>query len=141
MMPEEPTTPDLVELRRWVEADSYDEFAAFIERYYAADAVWDMGEVGLGPFEGLPAILSALKDYWTVWEEHHHYLEDVVDLGHGVVYIVVREYGRMKGSDSHIEGRNAWVNVWDDGKVVRNTRYTDIDEAHADAERLAGERG
>jgi ketosteroid isomerase-like protein len=132
--------PDLEETRRWVEADSYDEFAAFIERYYAPDAVWDMGE-GLGPFEGLAAILAALRDYWTIWEEHHHYLEDVVDLGHGVVYIVVREYGRMKGSDSHIQRRNAWVNVWDDGKVLRNTRYADIDQARAAAERLALERG
>ena len=140
-MTEQPTTPDLAEIRRWAEADSYEEFAAFIERYYAADAVWDMGEVGLGPFEGLAAILAFLKEYWSMWEEHHHYLEDTVYLGHGVGYAVIREDGRMKGSDAPVEARNAWVSIWDHGKVVRNTLYTDVDQARAAAERLAQERG
>jgi len=140
-MTEQPTTPDLAEIRRWAEADSYEEFAAFIERYYAADAVWDMGDVGLGPFGGLAAILVFLKEYWSMWEEHHHYLEDTVYLGHGVGYAVIREDGRMKGSDAPVEARNAWVSIWDHGKVVRNTLYTDVDQARAAAERLAQERG
>jgi ketosteroid isomerase-like protein len=140
-MTEESTTPDLEESRSAVEADSYDQFAAFIERHWAADAVLDMGDVGLGPFEHLAAILAFLKDYWLMWEEHHHYVEDIVDLGHGVGYMVVREDGRMKGSDAPVEGRNAWVSISENGKVVRNTLYTDIDEARAAAERLAEERG
>jgi hypothetical protein len=140
-MPEESTTPDLEEIRSWVEAGSYNEFAAFIERYYAADALLDMGDVGLGPCEGLPATLGFLKEYWSMWEEHHHHLEDAVDLGHAVWYVVIREDGRMKGADAPVRARGAWVSVWDDGKIVRNTGYTDLDDARAAAERLAEERG
>ena len=140
-MPQEPTTPDPEETRRAIEADSYDEFAAFIERNYAPDAVWDLGNVGLGPFEGLAAILAFVKEYWSMWEEHHHYAEEVADLGHGVGYAVVREDGRMKGSDAPVEARGAWVSISDGDKVVRLTSYTDIDQARAAAERLAEERG
>ena len=35
----------------------------------------------------------------------------------------------------------AAVGIWVDGKNVRTTNYTDIDEARAAAERLAEERG
>jgi ketosteroid isomerase-like protein len=140
-MPEEPTTPDLEEIRCAVEADSYDEFAAFVERYYAADAVLDnMGDAGLGPVEGLAAILAFLKEYWLMWEEHHHYVDDMVDLGHGVVYAIIREDGRMKGSDAVVEARNPWVFTWEGGRIVRTTMFPDIDEARAAAERLAEER-
>jgi hypothetical protein len=54
-VPEEPTMPDLEEIRGAIEADSYDEFAAFVERYYAADAVLDLANGGLGPFQGVTA--------------------------------------------------------------------------------------
>jgi ketosteroid isomerase-like protein len=89
----------------------------------------------------LAAILAFPKEYRSTWEEHHHYLEDGVDLGHGVGYVVLREYGRMRGGEAQVEARGAWVSIWDDGKVVRNTMYTDIDEARTAAERLAEERG
>jgi ketosteroid isomerase-like protein len=134
---EESTTPDVEEIRSWVEADNYDEFAAFMEQHYAADAVWDLGNVGLGTYEGLATILAFLQDYWSTWEDHHHYVEDIVDLGHGVGYMVLREVGRMKGSDARVRARAAWITIWEDGKVVRNTAYADVDEARADAERLA----
>jgi ketosteroid isomerase-like protein len=75
------------------------------------------------------AILAFLKEYWTMWEEHQHYVEDIVDLSHGVGYTVVHEDGRMKGSDAEVEARNAWVTIWDDGRVVRSTAYIDIAEA------------
>jgi hypothetical protein len=133
------TPPDLSETRLWVEAASFDEFAAFVERYYAADAVLDLGNVG--SFEGLAAILAFFKEYWSTWAEHHHYLDDMADLGHGVGYLVIREDGRLKGSDALVEASNGWVNTWDDGKVVRATLYPDIDEGRAAAEQLAKERG
>jgi hypothetical protein len=89
----------------------------------------------------LAAIVAFLKEYWSMWEEHHHYTEDIVDLDHGVACAVVREDRRMQGGEAHVEARNARVTIWDDGKVVRQTLYTDVDEARADAERLAEERG
>jgi hypothetical protein len=36
--------------------------------------------------------------------------------------------------------RGGWVAVWRDGLIERNTVYEDLDQARADAERLAVER-
>jgi ketosteroid isomerase-like protein len=140
-MPEESTTPDLIELtRQWIETDSYDEWAAFAEQWCAPDVVLDAAQAGLGPYEGLAAVLAFLKEYWLTWEDHHHYAETVLDLGHGVVYSVIREHGRMTGSDAYVESTNAWVFLWVEGRAMRCTSYKDFDQARAAAERLADER-
>ena|SRR5947208_2072357 len=141
-MTKESTTPDLVELgRAWIEADSYDEWLALAEGFLAPDIVWDLGGA-LGSIKGKAAILDFVKEYWATWEDHHHYAEEVLDLGHGVMFWIVREHGRLKGSDAYVETRNAWLSlVGVDGRVVRSTTYKDIDEARAAAERLAQERG
>ena len=47
----------------------------------------------------------------------------------------------ITGSDAYVESRNAWVILWVERRVVRATRYKDIDEARAAAERLAESRG
>jgi hypothetical protein len=52
-----------------------------------------------------------------MWEEHHHYAGEIVDPGPGVQHAVVREDRRMKDGDAQVEARNAWVTIWDDGKV------------------------
>jgi ketosteroid isomerase-like protein len=43
----------------------------------APNVVWEMGEVGLGPFEGVDAIREFLLEWWSLWEEHHHEVEEV----------------------------------------------------------------
>jgi ketosteroid isomerase-like protein len=139
-MPEEPTTPDLLELsRRAVEADSFDEWAMLAEQVYAPNAVWDVGMVG--SLEGFAAIRAFVRDYWLMWDDHHHYVEENVDLGHGVFCMAIREHGRMKGSDADLEAKWASVSLVVEGRVVRQTTYSDLDEARAAAERLAQERG
>jgi hypothetical protein len=142
-MTDEFTTPDLVELTRLryeiMDRDlGFDAIAAF----YLPDAVMDLSHSGGGRHEGVDAIGAALIDYWGTWEEHHHYVEEILDLGHGVVFSSLREDGRVRGSDSFVEGRSAWVTEWVDGKVARATGYgADIDEARAAAERLAESSG
>jgi hypothetical protein len=41
----------------------------------------------LGSIEGKAAILAFVEEYWTTWEDHHHYAEEVLDLGHGVMFL------------------------------------------------------
>ncbi len=141
-MADEAVTPDLVELTRLryeiMDRDlSFDAIAAF----YLPDAVMDLSHSGGGRHEGVDAIGAALIDYWRTWEEHHHYVEEILDLGHGVVFSSLREDGRVRGSDSFVEGRSAWVTEWVDGKVARTTGYAgDTYKARAAAERLAEER-
>jgi ketosteroid isomerase-like protein len=104
----------------------------------APNAVWVMDEVGLGPFEGVEAIREFLLEWWSLWQEHNHHVEEVVILSDDVGYVVIREDGRMKNSDSVVEARVAHVIEGIDGQVVRDTTYVDVDAARAHAERLAG---
>jgi ketosteroid isomerase-like protein len=140
-MSEESTTPDLVELaRRMIEADTYDEWAMLAEQVFAPTAVWDVGGM-IGALEGRAAILAFVRDYWLMWDDHHHHVEQIVDLGHGVIRGVIREHGRIKGSDADVEARWVLVSLVVSDRVARSTTYTDVDEGRAAAERLAEERG
>jgi hypothetical protein len=137
---DESTTPDLLELnRRMIEADTFDEFAMFAEQFFAPTAVWQT-HAG-NTMKGRGAIVAFVRDYWSMWDDHHHYVEENVDLGHGVIRGVVREHGRMKGSDAYVEARWAFVGLLIEGPCVRFAGYSDLDEGRAAAERLAQERG
>ena len=76
-----------------------------------------------------------------MYEELEFGLEEVRDLGKGVVFAVVIQNGRPVGSAGHVRQREGWVFVWVGGLIARLTIYADIDEARAAAERLAEERG
>ena len=67
--------------------------------------------------------------------------EEIRDLGNAVTFAVIRQHGRVVGTSGSVQLRYASVINWSDGLIVRNTTYTDIDEARAAAERLAAERG
>jgi ketosteroid isomerase-like protein len=140
-MAEESTTPDLVELsRRVFEAGKRHDIDA-VMGFYAPNAVWDLSNVGFGTFEGVAAIRSFVEDWWGTWGDHLIELEEIVDLGHGVVFSSLREDGRLVDSDSHVEQRTRWVFLWMEDVIERVMVYLDIDEARAAAERLAESRG
>jgi hypothetical protein len=139
---EEPTTPDLVELTRgYYEIMDRDWDLDAVMRFWASDAVFDMNTAGLGTYEGAAAIRELIADWWATWEEHHHYIEEIRDVGRGVVLLGLREDGRLVGSDAWVEQRRGRVIVWVRGKIVRSVAYADFDEARAAAEGLAEERG
>jgi ketosteroid isomerase-like protein len=140
-MPEESTTPDLVELTRrvWATSNVHDLDATI--GFVAADGVLDLSDAGMGIFEGPAAIGSFIEDWWGTWEDHLIEVEEILDLGHGIVVVCVREDGRLAGSDGHVEQRRGWVFLWVDGLIGRQKGYLDVDEARAAAERLAEERG
>ncbi len=140
-MPEESTTPDLVELtRRAVNpGNSRDLDAA--PSFYAPDAVLDASSVGLGTFEGLAAIRGFFEDWIRSYAEFEIEPEKIHDLGNGVIFTVVRQSGRLVGGTGRVHVRYATVLVWADSAIVQCANYTDINEARAAAERLAEERG
>jgi len=108
--------------------------------FFAADAVMDMADLGIGTFAGAAAIRSFVEDWWETWGDHLIELEELVDLGHGVVFSRIREDGRLVGSDGHVEQRRGWVLVWVQGVIERYAIYLDIDAARVAAVRLAEER-
>ena len=139
-MSEESTTPDLAELvRRYVEAAGSGDLDAMMS-FYASDAVWDLAAAGLGTHEGSAAIRGFLEDWSASFEDLEVELEDVVDLGNGVVLVVNRLKGRPAGSTGDVQLQQAWIQAWRETLVVRQTSYLDIDQARAAAERLAKER-
>src|SRR6266566_1105246 len=131
-MSRESTTPDLVELvRRLDEAANRADFDALMS-FYAPDAVVE--SVGLGTsFEGLTAIRGFWEDMTVAYEEFEWRPEEVLDLGYGVVFDVVRASGRPVGSTGRVELRVAVVAVWKEGLVVRATTNGDIEGARAAA--------
>ena len=138
-MSEESATPDLVELvRRQFEAGNRRDLDA-VTSSFAPDAVVDGRVVG-DHFEGRAAIRSFIEDWFGTYEELEFGLEEVRDLGYGIVFAVVVQNGRPAGSAGHVRQREGWVYVWVRGLIARLGTY-DVDEARAAAERLAQERG
>jgi ketosteroid isomerase-like protein len=140
-MAQEPTTPDLDELTRraFEVAKSHDLDA--IMSFFAPDAVWDLSDLGLEIFEGAAAIRRFLEEWFGTFEDHRADVEEIFDLGSGVVFSRVREEGRLVGSGGRVEQHRGWVVLWVRGEIVRGGVYLAPDEARAAAERLAEERG
>ena len=140
-MPTDSTTPEAFKsMRRTMMAFSRGDFDAQMS-VYAPNAVLDMSARGLGMFEGLTAIRGFWEDYYRSFEDLRFEIEEAVDLGHGVIFAIVRQDARPAGSGARVRTREAWVSAWDGGVFTRGSSYDDIDEARAAAERLAEERG
>jgi ketosteroid isomerase-like protein len=138
VMSEESTTPDLVELMgRAFEAANRRDLDA-VASSFAEAATFDGRALG-DHFQGRPAIRSFLEDWFGAYEELEFGLEEVRDLGNGVVFAVVVQNGRPAGSAGHLRQREGWVFVWVRGLIARLTT-SEVDEAHAAAELLAQER-
>ena len=136
-MPEE-TAPDLVALARGsIEAEGLDAAVSF----YAPDAVWDASPWGMGVFEGQAAVRGFFEDWSSSYADMEWRAEEIRDLGNGLTFAVILQKGRLVGSSRSVQLRYAAVAEWIDGLIVRNTTYSNIDEARAAAERLAESRG
>jgi len=110
-------------------------------RFYAHDAVWDGSSGGIGSFEGAAAIRGFLEDWHAAYEENEYHQEEAQDLGNGVLFAVATLGGRPAGSAGWVQERYGYTVTWADGMIARVVVRADIDEARADAERLAEERG
>jgi len=108
--------------------------------FYGPDAVWDASPWGMGVFEGQAALRGFFEDWSSSYSGLEWTAEEIRDLGNGVTFAVILQKGRVVGSTSSVQLRYAAVAEWRDGLIVRNTSYTDIDQARAGAERLAAGR-
>jgi ketosteroid isomerase-like protein len=139
-MPEESTTPDLVELtRRAFEAVNQRDIDALMS-VFAPDGVLD-GRAAGDLYEGRAAIRDFLDDWFGSFAELRMEVEELVVLDDGVLLAVVKQEGRPVGVDGQVHQREGWAIWWSaDGLLVRLTMHTDIAEARAAAERLAESR-
>src|ERR1700736_1645200 len=128
-MTEESTTHDLVELtRRRVDAADSGDIDAMTS-FLAQDAVWDSSPMGLEVYEGRAAIHSGLEDWWGAFDVSGAAAEEILDLGNEVTFAVVTLKGRPPGGSREVQLHYAAVSTWGQGVIVRETNYTDIDEA------------
>src|ERR1700730_12106440 len=138
MASEESTTPDLVErVRRQSEAANRRDIDAVMSSF-AVDAVFEGRALG-DIFEGQAAIRACVESWFGMSEELEYKLEEVHDLGNGVVFAVVFQEPRPAGIAGHVQQREGWVYVWV-GDLIARLTTSDIDEARATAKRLAEER-
>jgi ketosteroid isomerase-like protein len=139
-MSEETATPDLVALTQAMGA------AAGVEEtmaFFADDPVWDGSPLGLEIYRGRDAIRRSLKEWVEIYDDIDDEDEDIVEIGHGVVFSATRLSGRSRAgaAGGQISGCYGFVYTWIDGKIAHVTVYPDIGEARVAAERLANERG
>ena len=140
-MSEDAMTPDLAERVRLLFAAANRRDLDTLMSFYAPDAVW---ETTLITLDGSTAIQERFEEWFDAFDELEFELEEILDLGSGVIFAVVNQRGRPAGTSSsggHIQRQEAYVGVWHEGRVTRVTTFLDIDQARAAAERLADERG
>jgi ketosteroid isomerase-like protein len=133
-------TSELVELtRRSLEYAKVRDWDGVLS-FYGPDTDWDMSPAGLRKYDG-PAALRQFFVEWTgSYKEWDIELEEVHDLGGGMVLAVVLTRGRSGRRAAWAELRFAMITRWTGGLVARITSYTDIDEARAAAARIVEER-
>jgi ketosteroid isomerase-like protein len=141
-MSEESTTRDLIELmRRGYLALSAGDLDGAL-RLLTHDAVVDMTRtVGL-VVQGRDALRAFQEDWFAGYDEVAYAAEEIVDAGNGVAFVRVLQTARPKGTANHVTQREPNVLITEGGRVVRMIIYpeSELDEARADAERLAAER-
>ena len=138
-MAEESTTADPVGLTRALaEADGVEATM----RFFCPGSIYDMSRFGLPVFEGYPAIRSFIEDWYGSYQQADDDLQEIIELGNGVVFAAVRETARPSGSPehAHVHADYSLVIEWTGAKAARVTAYRDIDEARGAARRLAVER-
>jgi hypothetical protein len=122
----------------WSQGAVVDTFTAF----FAPDVVWE--SVGLGTtFKGLEASREFLGDWMARFEDYEIDIEEVLDLGNGVMFVKSGHAGRPIGSPAHVRlPQEILVNVfvWEARLITHVVSSGDTPEARAAAERLAQER-
>jgi ketosteroid isomerase-like protein len=138
-MSEESTTPNPVEKVRMIfEAVSRQDWDRVLA-FYVPDAVFDAPALG-ETFEGGAAIRDLFVEWTDAYHDWNQTLEDVRDLGNGVVVALVTQAGRLRGGPGVLGQQEVLVYEFALGMITRITSYTDLDEAGPAAERLAKER-
>jgi ketosteroid isomerase-like protein len=80
------------------------------------------------PKHGFDGVLESIAGWFEVWDDFHIDLEELIDAGESVV-AVVKERGRVSGSDREVTERFFQVWTMRSGKVIAFREYKTRDEA------------
>ena len=82
---------------------------------------------------GIKAIESEMRAYWNNFDDFRVEMEEVIHADDERVVGVVRDRGRIPGSDAEISNRFFNVFTFRDGRITRLSFHTDRNEALAAA--------
>jgi ketosteroid isomerase-like protein len=82
---------------------------------------------------GHDGVREAFRIWLGTWEDYRQEIDEVIDLGEDQVVVVLREFGRGKGSGIEVERPTAGVWTLRDGKALRIRFYAGKAEALAAA--------
>jgi len=78
---------------------------------------------------GFDAAQETMREYWETFEAYRVELEEVIYADERLVVNVVRDGGRMAGTDTEVWNRFFHLWTFRDGKVVRLSIHTDRNRA------------
>jgi ketosteroid isomerase-like protein len=109
-------------------------FAAFIEGDYErlielADPQIEYDISRTSPesrvVRGPQEVVVVLEEWVNTWDEHQVELSELIDAGNETVVAVMRERGKLKGSDTWVEHARGVVYTVRDRRVVRYEEHED----------------
>jgi ketosteroid isomerase-like protein len=104
---------------------------------FAPTAVWDVSRWGLGTHTGLRAIRQFLEDWFGKLEHYEVHIEELEDLGNGVVFAIVTQFAQQTRRRAALRVRSAPVFMWVEDLVALITLYPSIEEGRMAAARAA----
>ncbi len=107
---------------------------------FAPGSIWDASRWGLGSHEAPASLRRFLQDWIGSFDVYELALEEIQDLGNGIVFAVFFHAADLQGGGGSLRVRSWAVLDWRAGHLVGLTSYRDVDEARAAGERLAHER-
>jgi ketosteroid isomerase-like protein len=68
---------------------------------------------------GLPEMVEAWREWMEPWEVYWTEVEEFVDAGHDQVLVLLRDHGRLRGSDAEVEQPAASLWTLREQKIAR----------------------
>jgi len=138
-MPEKSTSSDLAALAQGsVDAWTAGDIDGVLS-FPAPDVVLEMPET-FGAYRGPAAIRDFVTDWIGAYDSFRVEAGEICDLGNGVIFVLTILQGRLRGATAWIQFRYGALVKSRDRLIERITKYLDLDEARASAERLAQRR-
>jgi SnoaL-like domain len=132
---------DVSELtRRAYESLNSRDFDAVVS-LFGPSSIWDVSRWGLGAHTGPEAIRRFLEDWFGSFDKYEVHIENMLDLGHGVIYAMVVFIAHRPGSRDYLRLPSVAVFAWVEGVVARVTLYPDVNEGRGAADRMAESMG
>jgi ketosteroid isomerase-like protein len=95
------------------------------------------GLINSGTYRGFDGFQQWIKEWEDAWGEVRYELQDVIEVGDGLVVIPAHIVAKGAGSGVETDNVFGWMFQFRDGRVVRFHAYGSVDEAMEAAKNLA----